>query len=117
MRTTKAALIVACVLALEGCAAALPVTIIDGMVSQDIPLPIGGTRLAALQTLKRMGTMVKKDARSDDGWTILAEVGGQKIDIKIEALNDNNVRMRVVVSRFNFFKDFLRRSYSTSRGI
>ncbi len=105
MRATKVAFIVACLLTLEGCAAALPVTINDGMVSQDIPLPIAGTRLAALQTLKRMGTMVKKDERSEHGWTILAEVGGQKIDIKFEALNDNNVRMRVDVSRFNFIKD------------
>ncbi len=106
MRATKAAFIVACLLTLEGCAAALPVTINDGMVSQDIPLPIAGTRLAALQTLKRMGTKVNKDERSEDGWTILAEAGVQTIDIEFEELNDNNVRMRVAVSRFNFIKDF-----------
>jgi len=105
MRVTRAAFIVACILALEGCAAALPMTINHGFVSQDFPLPIAGTRLAALQTLKRMGTKVNKDERSEDGWTILAEVGVQKIDIKFEALNDNNVRMRVAVSRFNFIKD------------
>lgn len=106
MRATKATFIVACILALEGCEATLPVTINHGIVSQDFPLPIAGTRLAALQTLKRMGTKVNKDERSEDGWTILAEVGAQKIDIKFEELNDKNVRMRVAVSRFNFIKDF-----------
>ena len=105
MRATKATLIVACILALEGCAATFPVTINHQFVSQDFPLPIAGTRLAALQTLKRMGTKVNKDERSEDGWTILAEAGVQKIDIRFEALNDNNVRMRVAVSRFNFIKD------------
>ena len=105
MRATKATLIVACILALEGCAAALPVTINHQFVSQDFRLPIAGTRLAALQTLKRMGTKVNKDERSEDGWTILAEAEMQKIDIRFEALNDNNVRMRVAVSRFNFIKD------------
>ncbi len=103
MRARMAAFIVASLLALEGCAAALPVTI--NFVSQDFSVPIGGTRLAALQTLKRMGTMVKKDERSEDGWTILAEVEDRKIDIEFEALNDNHVRMRVGVSRFIFIKD------------
>ncbi len=103
MRVRKAAFLVACLLALEGCAATLPGTI--NFVSQDFPVPISGTRLAALQALKRMGMTVEKDERSEDGWTIAAKAVERKIGIDLEALSDKSVRMRVDVSRFIFIKD------------
>ncbi len=111
-------LIIACLLALEGCAAAaLSVAglaggaglqhFINGIVDQTFSSPIAGTRLATLKTLKRMGMSVEKDERSDDGWTIVAKAVERKIDIDLEALSDKSVRMRVDVSReyFVFIKD------------
>ncbi len=110
--------IMACLLALEGCAAAvLSVAglaggaglehFINGIVDQTFSSPIAGTRLATLKTLKRMGMSVEKDQRSDDGWTIVAKAIERKIDIDLEALSDKSVRMRVDVSReyFVFIKD------------
>ncbi len=118
MRATKAALMVACLLALEGCAAAaLSVVgiaggaglehVLNGIVYQTISSPIAGTRLAALKTLKRMGIAVRKDERSEGGWTILATAIDRKIEIDFEALSDKSVRMRVDVHRdaFVFIKD------------
>ena len=111
-------LIIACLLALEGCAAAALSVVglaggaglehfINGIVDQTFSSPIAGTRLATLKTLKRMGMSVEKDERSDDGWTIAAKAVERKIDIDLEALSDKSVRMRVDVSReyFVFIKD------------
>ncbi len=114
VRAGRAVLIIACLLALEGCAAAaLSVAglaggaglqhFINGIVDQTFSSPIAGTRLATLKTLKRMGMSVEKDERSDDGWTIAAKAVERKIDIDLEALSDKSVRMRVDVSREYFF--------------
>ncbi len=118
VRAGRAVVIMACLLALEGCAAAaLSVAglaggaglehFINGIVDQTFSSPIAGTRLATLKTLKRMGMSVEKDERSDDGWTIAAKAVERKIDIDLEALSDKSVRMRVDVSReyFVFIKD------------
>ncbi len=78
MRAARALLVLICLIALRGCAVAvLSVAgiagsagfkhFINGMVSQTIPSPIAGTRLATLKTLKRMGMTVVKDEFSDDG--------------------------------------------------
>lgn len=115
---TKAAIVVACLLTLGGCAvAALSVVglvggagfehVINGVVYQTFPSPIAGARLAALKTLKRMGMPVEKDEISEDGWTIMARAVDRKIDIDLESLSDKSVRMRVDVHRddFIFLKD------------
>jgi len=110
---TKAAIVVACLLTLGGCAvAALSVVglvggagfehVINGVVYQTFPSPIAGARLAALKTLKRMGMVVEKDEISEDGWTIMARAVDRKIDIDLESLSDKSVRMRVDVHRDNF---------------
>ncbi len=115
---TKAAIVVACLLTLGGCAvAALSVVglvggagfehVINGVVYQTFPSPIAGARLAALKTLKRMGMPVEKDEISEDGWTIMARAVDRNIDIDLESLSDKSVRMRVDVHRddFIFLKD------------
>ncbi len=69
VRAGRAVLIMACLLALEGCAAAaLSVAGLAGgaglqefinvIVVQSFSSPISGTRLASLKTLKRMGMSV-----------------------------------------------------------
>ena len=118
MPARKAAFIVACLLALEGCAAAvLSVAglaggaglehFINGIVDQTFSSPIAGTRLATLKTLKRMGMSVEKDEKSEAGWTIVAKAVERIIEIDLEALSDKSVRMRVDVMRpgFVFIKD------------
>ena len=118
MPARKAAFIVACLLALEGCAAAvLSVAglaggaglehFINGIVDQTFSSPIAGTRLATLKTLKRMGMSVEKDERSDDGWTVLAKAANRTINIDLEAITEKSARMRVDVHRggFIFLKD------------
>lgn len=115
---TKAAIVVACLLTLGGCAvAALSVVglvggagfehVINGVVYHTFPSPIAGARLAALKTLKRMGMPVEKDEISEDGWTIMARAVDRNIDIDLESLSDKSVRMRVDVHRddFIFLKD------------
>ncbi len=118
VRAKKAAIVVACLLTLGGCAAAaLSVVglvggvgfehVINGVVYQTFPSPIAGARLAALKTLKRMGMAVEKDEISGDGWAILARAVDRKIDIDLESLSGKSVRMRVDVHRtdFVFLKD------------
>jgi hypothetical protein len=108
----------ACLLALQGCAAAaLSVAglaggagfehVLNGIVYQTYPSPIAGIRLAALKTLKRMGMTVEEDERTEDGWTILAKAVNRKIDIEFEVISDKSARMRVDVHRndFVFLKD------------
>ncbi len=119
MRQAKALMILTCMLALQaGCAVAvLSVAgiaggagfehFINGIVYQTFPSPIAGTRLATLKSLKRMGMIVERDEKSEDGWTIAAKAVERKIGIDLEALSDKSVRMRVDVSweTFVFIKD------------
>ena len=118
MRAKKAVFIVACLLALEGCAsvavsavgmagsAALD-RILNGESHQIIPSPIAGARLATLTTIKRMGMTVEKEERSGDQWTILAKTENQKSKIEIRAIDDKRTRMDVKVSwdQLDFVKD------------
>ncbi len=114
VRSTKVALVLACLLALEGCAAAaLSVAgmaggagldhTLNGIVYRTYAAPVAGTRLAALQTLTRMGMTVEKSEKMDKGWLIQATAKERKIDIELEVLSDRTTRARVVVSRANFF--------------
>jgi hypothetical protein len=118
VRVAKTLVIVACLLALQGCAAAaLSVAgiaggagfqhFINGIVDQTFSSPIAGTRLATLKALKRMGMSVEKDEKSEDGWTIVAKAVERKIDIDLEELSEKSVQMRVDVHRneFIFLKD------------
>jgi hypothetical protein len=118
MRAARALLVLICLVTLQGCAAAvLSVAgiaggagfkhFINGMVSQTIPSPIAGTRLATLKTLKRMGMPVVKDELSGDGWKILAKATDREIDIDLEALNEKSTQLRVDVHRdkFIYLKD------------
>lgn len=121
----KMAFALVCLLALEGCAAAalsvagmvggsgLDYTL-NGIVNRTYAAPVAGTRLAALQTLKRMGMTVEKSAKQDKGWTITAKAANRLIEIDLEPLSTLSTRVQVVVSHTDiaFFKDS-----STSNGI
>jgi len=114
-----------CVLGLEGCAAAalsvaglvggsgLDYTL-NGIVNRTYAAPVAGTRLAALQTLKRMGMTVEKNTKQDKGWIITATASNRLIEIELEPLSTLSTRVQVVVSHtdITFFKDS-----STSNGI
>ncbi len=113
MRSAKVAFVLACLLVLEGCAAAaLSIAgvaggagldhTLDGIVTRTYAAPIAGTRLATLQTLKRMGMTVEKNEKQDKGWVIKAKAAERKIDIDLEPLSNQTTRVRVVVSRANF---------------
>ena len=113
VRSTKVAFVLACLLALEGCAAAaLSVAgmaggagldhTLNGIVYRTYAAPVAGTRLAAIQTLARMGMVVEKSEKQDKGWAIQATASERTIDIELEALSDRTTRARVVVSRTNF---------------
>ncbi len=114
VRSTKVAFVLACLLVLEGCAAAaLSVAgmaggagldhTLNGIVYRTYAAPVAGTRLAALQTLTRMGMTVEKSEKKDKGWAIQATAKERTIDIELEVLSDRTTRARVVVSRANFF--------------
>ncbi len=118
MRARKAAFIVACLLALEGCvSAALSVAGLAGgaalehigseTIYQDIPSPIAGARLGALRALRRMGMAVEKDEINEDGWTIHAKSESREIKIEFGVVGDRRTRMDVKVSRddFKFIND------------
>ena len=118
MRSTKVAFVLACLLVLEGCAAAaLSIAgmaggagldhTLNGIVTRTYAAPVAGTRLATLQTLKRMGMAVEKNEKQDDGWVITANAAERKIEIDLEPLSYQTTRARVVVSRtsFVFIKD------------
>ncbi len=113
MRSAKVAFVLACLLVLEGCAAAaLSIAgvaggagldhTLDGIVTRTYAAPIAGTRLATLQTLKRMGMTVEKNEKQDKGWVIKAKAAERKIDIDLEPLSNQTTQVRVVVSRANF---------------
>ena len=118
MRSTKVAFVLACLLVLEGCAAAaLSIAgmagsagldhTLDGIVTRTYAAPVAGTRLATLQTLKRMGMAVEKNEKQDVGWVIKAKAAERTIEIDLEPLSNQTTRARVVVSRadFVFIKD------------
>ena len=87
---------------------------LNGIVTRTYAAPVAGTRLAALQTLKRMGMTVEKSAKQDKGWTITAKATNRLIEIELEPLSTLSTRVQVVVSHTDiaFFKDS-----STSNGI
>ncbi len=114
VRSAKVAFVLACLLVLEGCAAAaLSVAgmaggagldhTLNGIVTRTYSAPVAGTRLAALQTLRRMGMTVEKSEKQDKGWVIEAKAAARTIDIELEALTNRTTRARVVVSKTNFF--------------
>jgi hypothetical protein len=118
VRSVKVAFILACLLVLEGCAAAaLSIAgmaggagldhTLNGIVARTYAAPVAGTRLAALQTLRRMGMTVEKSEKQDKGWVIEAKAADRTIDIELEALTNRTTRARVVVSKktFVFIKD------------
>jgi hypothetical protein len=114
VRSAKVAFVLACLLVLEGCAAAaLSIAgmaggagldhTLNGIVTRTYAAPVAGTRLAALQTLRRMGMTVDKSEKQDEGWVIEAKAAGRTIDIELETLTNRTTRARVVVSKTNFF--------------
>ncbi len=118
MRAARALIISTCLLTLQGCAAAaLSVVgiaggagfehVMNGMISHTYSSPIAGTRLATLNTLKRMGMSVETDGKSEDGWAIVAKAVDRTIDISFESLSEKSVQMSVDVHRedFIFLKD------------
>ena len=118
MRAKKAAYIVACLLALEGCvSAAVSVAGLAGgaaleyigseAIYQEIPSPMAGARLGALITLRRMGLAVERDERDENGWTIQAKATSREINIEFGVVSDKRTRMDVKVSRddFTFIND------------
>lgn len=118
MHSARIAFALICLLALQGCAAAVLSLAglvggsgldhtLDGIVKRTYAAPVAGTHLVALQTLKRMGMIVEKSDRGENGWTIEATAANRKIEIGLEPLSDLTTQVRVVVSRseFSFFKD------------
>lgn len=118
MRSARVAFVLVFLLALQGCAAAaLSVAgmaggagidhTLNGIVYRTYAAPVAGTRLAAMETLKRMGMAVAKSGREDHGWSIEAKATDREISIDLEALSPKTTRARVIVSRadFIFIKD------------
>ena len=110
MCTTRALVILVCLVALQGCATVvLSVAgiaagagighFIKGIPSQTISSPIAGTRLATLKALERMGIFVEKDETSKDGWTIDARVAKREITIDLEAVSRTSTQIRIDVHR------------------
>ena len=113
MRSAKVAFVLACLLVLEGCAAAaLSIAgmaggagldhTLNGIVTKTYAAPVAGTRIATLQTLKRMGIVVTKNEKQDKGWVINAIAEERKIVIDLEPLSTQATRAQVVVSRSSF---------------
>lgn len=125
MHSTKIAFALACLLALEGCAAAaLSVAgmvggrgidyTLNGTVDRTYVAPVAGTKLATLVALRRMGMTIDKSEKSDNGWIIEASTENRTIEIDLESLSDLTTQARVEVSRadYGFIKDS-----STGKGI
>ncbi len=113
MRSPKVAFVLVCLLALQGCAAAALSVVgmaggagldhtLNGYVYRTYASPVAGTRLAALQTLKRMGMTIEKSEKAENGWVIEAKALDRDIDIDLETLSARSTRARVVVSQTNF---------------
>ena len=113
MRSAKVAFVLACLLVLEGCAAAAASIAgmaggagldhtLNGIVTKTYAAPVAGTRIATLQTLKRMGIVVTKNEKQDKGWVINAIAEERKIVIDLEPLSTQATRAQVVVSRSSF---------------
>lgn len=109
VRSAKIAFALACLMALQGCAAvALSVAglvggtgldhTLDGIVSRTYAAPMAGTRLATEQALARMGMTIKKGEKKNQGWAIEATATGRIIEIDIEPLSNKATRAQVIVS-------------------
>ncbi len=118
VRSAKVAIVLTCLLVLEGCAAAaLSIAglaggagldhTLNGIVTKTYAAPVAGTRLATLQTLKRLGMTIEKNEKQEKGWVIKAKAAERTIEIDLEPLSNQTTRARVVVSRadFVFIKD------------
>ncbi len=118
VRSAKVAFILACLVVLEGCAAAaLSIAglaggagldhTLNGIVTKTYAAPVAGTRLATLQTLKRLGMTIEKNEKQEKGWVIKAKAAERNIDIELEPVSNQATRAQVVVSRvdFVFIKD------------
>jgi len=125
MRPAKIALALACLLALQGCAAiALSVAglvggtgldhTLDAIVYRTYAAPAAGTRLATVQTLQRMGMKVVKSEKQEKEWAIQAAAENRSISINLEPLSDRSTRVRVIVSQTDFT---LIKDKSTGEGI
>jgi hypothetical protein len=113
VRSAKVAFVLACLLVLEGCVAAVLSIAgmaggagidhtLNGIVTKTYAAPVAGTRIAVLETLKRMGMVVTKSEKQDKGWVIQATAEGRKIDVDLEPLSTEATRARVVVSQASF---------------
>lgn len=113
VRSAKVAIVLTCLLVLEGCAAAaLSIAglaggagldhTLSGIVTKTYAAPVAGTRLATLQTLKRLGMTIEKNEKQEKGWVIEASAAERKIDIELEPVSNQATRAQVVVSRANF---------------
>lgn len=76
----------------------------NGIVYKTYRQPIPEVRLASLKALSRMEMKVAQDSESKEGWQILAEATGRKIDIQLEKLTPVTTRMRVTVDEGGFFQ-------------
>lgn len=113
VRSAKVAFVLTCLLMLEGCAAAvlsiagmageagLDYTL-NGTITRTYAAPVAGTRLATLQTLKRMAMVVEKSEKQDNGWVIKARAAERNIEIELEPLSFKTTRAQVVVSQADF---------------
>ena len=113
VRSAKVAIVLTCLLVLEGCAAAaLSIAglaggagldhTLSGIVTKTYAAHVAGTRLATLQTLKRLGMTIEKNEKQEKGWVIKASAAERKIDIELEPVSNQATRAQVVVSRANF---------------
>jgi len=118
VHSAKIAFAMVCLLALAGCAAAALSVVglvgstgldhtLNGIVDRTYAAPLAGTRLAALQSLKRLGMEVEKSEKQATGWTIKAKAANRGIAIDLEPLSDLTTQAQVVVSNsdFIFLKD------------
>ncbi len=76
----------------------------NGIVYKTYRQPVPEVRLASLKALSRMEMKVTQDSESKEGWQILAEATGRKIDIQLEKLTPVATRMRITVDEGGFFQ-------------
>jgi hypothetical protein len=113
MRSARVAIVLSCLLFLQGCAAAVLSIAgfagefgldhtLNGIVTKTYVAPMAGTRIATLHTLERMGMAVTKNEKKDGDWVIEASTEGRKIEIELEPLSGRATRLEVVVSQAHF---------------
>lgn len=118
LRSVKIAFGLACLAALQGCAAvALSVAgmvggtgldhTLEGIVTRTYAAPIAGTHMATLKTLSRMDIKVEKNERHENIWKIEATATDRTIAIDLEPLSDKATRVTVIASHkdISFIKD------------